>query len=357
MTVPLVAGIDSSTQACTIVLRDADDGRIVGWSEEPHPPVTPPASEQDPRDWWNALGVAASQLDLRDVVAVSVDGQGHGLVALDAVHEVIRPAKLWNDTTSWAEADELVARLGRAEWARRTGIVPVSAITVAKLLWLARHEPANFARLATILLPPDYLTHRLTGGLTTDRSEGSGTGYFAAATSTWDLEVLALVDDQVDWRSRLPRILGPIDCAGIVTRDACEATGLPIGIPVGPGANDQPVNALALGTVDGDVIVSLGTSGAVSARSLVPVVGIPAAPWTGSLMLREPTCQSSRRSMPPGSRRRSRGCSGSTTASLPPSRWRLRRQAIDRSWCRTLMESERRTGQTPGASSPECAPT
>ena len=269
---PLVAGIDSSTQACTIVLRDADDGRIVGWSEEPHPPVTPPASEQDPRDWWNALCVAASQLDLRDVVAVSVDGQGHGLVALDAVHEVIRPAKLWNDTTSSAEADELVARLGRAEWARRTGIVPVSAITVAKLLWLARHEPANFARLATILLPPDYLTHRLTGGLTTDRSEGSGTGYFAAATSTWDLDVLALVDDQVDWRSRLPRILGPIDCAGIVTRDACEATGLPIGIPVGPGANDQPVNALALGTVDGDVIVSLGTSGAVSARSLVPVV-------------------------------------------------------------------------------------
>ena len=268
---PLVAGVDSSTQACTIVLRDADDGRIVGSAEAPHPPATPPASEQDPQAWWQALCTAARQLDLRDVAAISVDGQGHGLVALDGSGRVIRPAKLWNDTTASPEARELVARLGAAEWSRRTGIVPVSAITVAKLLWLARHEPDNFARLAAVALPSDYLNLRLTGSLVTDRSEGSGTGYLNAATSTWATDLLALIDPEVDWLARLPRVAGPSERAGEVTPEAAEATGLPCGIPVGPGANDQPVNALSLGTVDGDVVISLGTSGTVSARSRVPV--------------------------------------------------------------------------------------
>lgn len=269
---PQVAGIDSSTQACTIVLRDADDGRVVAMAEAPHPRATPPASEQDPQAWWEALCTAARRLDLRHVSAVSVDAQGHGLVALDAARRVIRPAKLWNDTTAAAEAQELVARLGAVEWARRTGIVPVSAITIAKLLWFARHEPANFERLAAIALPSDYLTLRLTGNLVTDRSEGSGTGYLSAATSTWDLGLLALVDARVDWLGRLPHVAAPHEPAGTITREASEVTGLPYGIPVGPGANDQPVSALSLGTVDRDVVISLGTSGTVSARSRVPVV-------------------------------------------------------------------------------------
>jgi len=103
----LVAGVDSSTQSCTIVLRDADDGRVVGVASAPHPRTTPPVSEQDPRDWWTALTHAAHQLPLDEVGAISFDGQGHGLVALDADYAVIRPAKLWNDTTSAPEAAQL----------------------------------------------------------------------------------------------------------------------------------------------------------------------------------------------------------------------------------------------------------
>jgi xylulokinase len=269
---PLVAGIDSSTQACTIVLRDADSGRIVASAEAPHPRTTPPASEQSPEAWWEALRLAARELDLRDVVAVSVDGQGHGLVALDASGRVIRPAKLWNDTTSTAEARELVAMLGSESWSRRTGIVPVSAITIAKLLWLKRHEPANFDRLATLLVPPDYLTFRLTGYFVTDRSAGSGTGYMDVTTSRWDVDILAMVDAGRDWSAMLPRIAGPTEPAGRVTHAASAATGFPEGAIVGPGANDQPVSALALGILGDEVLISLGTSGTVSIRTPVPLI-------------------------------------------------------------------------------------
>jgi xylulokinase len=223
---------------------------------------------------------ACRELSLDDVDAISVDGQGHGLVVLDADGEVIRPAKLWNDTTSSAEAEELVGRLGREAWASRTGIVPVAAITISKLLWLKRHEPSNFARVATVLLPPDYLTYRLTGNFVTDRSEASGTGYYDAARSTWALDLLALIDDRVDWLPRLPRIAGPNECAGRVTRGAADAAGIPEGALVGPGANDQPVNALSLGLRDEDVLISLGTSGTVSARSTVPTAD-PTAAVTG----------------------------------------------------------------------------
>lgn len=269
---PLVAGIDSSTQACTIVLRDVDDGRIVAMAESPHPPTSPPASEQDPVAWWEALCDAARQLDLSDVVAVSVDGQGHGLVVLDAEGTPIRPAKLWNDTTTSAEARELVSRLGADEWARRTGVVPIAAITISKLLWLKRHEPGSLARSAHVLLPPDYLTYRLAGVFVTDRSEGSGSGYLDAAGTAWDFDLLALVDGDLPWPQMLPRIAAPTELVGRVTRAAAAATGLPQGALVGPGANDQPVSALALGIVDEEVIISLGTSGTVSVRSAVPVV-------------------------------------------------------------------------------------
>ncbi len=268
---PLVAGIDSSTQACTIVLRDADDGRVVATAEAPHPPSSPPVSEQAPEAWWEALLVAAGQLDLRDVVAVSIDGQGHGLVVLDADGRVLRPAKLWNDLTATAEARQLVGLLGAEGWARRTGIVPTSAITIAKVLWLKQHEPWVLDKASMLLLPPSYLTYRLTGTYMTDRSEGAGTGYMGAATSAWDLDILALVDDRQDWASMLPLVGGPVDVAGTITSEAARASGFPEGIVVGPGANDQPVAALALGVVGDDVIISLGTSGTVSARSAVPL--------------------------------------------------------------------------------------
>jgi xylulokinase len=265
----LVAGVDSSTQSCTIVLRDADDGRVLGVASAPHPRTTPPVSEQDPRDWWTALSRAAHQLALDDVGAISFDGQGHGLVALDADYAVIRPAKLWNDTTSAAEAAELVEQLGAATWARRVGSVPTAAFTITKLLWLAHHEPDNFARLVAVLLPADWLMFRLTGNLRTDRSAASGTGYFSPADSTWLPDLLELAGG-VGWRPELPLVLGPDESAGPVASAAANELGLRPGIVVGPGCNDQPPAALAFGIRDGDVIISIGTSGTVFTRSPAP---------------------------------------------------------------------------------------
>lgn len=267
---PVVAGVDSSTQSSTVLLRDADDGRILGAGRAPHPRTTPPVSEQNPQDWWTALGsataAATESVDAGSVAAISVDGQAHGLVALDGNHEVIRPAKLWNDTTSAPEAAELVDMLGPEVWARRTGSVPVAAFTITKLLWLKRHEPAAFRRLATVLLPHDWLTYRLTGNLVTDRGEASHTGYFSPSRLAWQPELLDLVDPEVDWPSALPRVLGPDDPAGEVTAAAAADLGLRPGTVVGPGSADNMASALGLGMRPGDVTISLGTSGVVFAR-------------------------------------------------------------------------------------------
>ena len=266
----LVAGVDSSTQSCTIMLRDAVDGRPVAIASAPHPRTTPPVSEQHPDSWWHALEEAFGQLDAQSVSAISIDGQGHGLVVLDEAHRVIRPAKLWNDTTSAPEAEELVGRLGAEAWSRRVGSVPTAAFTITKLLWLARHEPDSFARVKAVLLPHDWLNHRLTDLFRTDRTEASGTGYFSPAESAWQSDLLALVGGD-GWCPELPLVLGPDESAGVVTARAAAQLGLQPGIPVGPGCNDNPASALALGIRDGDVVVSLGTSGTVFARSLLPV--------------------------------------------------------------------------------------
>lgn len=265
----LVAGVDLSTQSCTVALCDADDGHLVASASSPLPPTTPPVSEQHPADWWAALVGACHRLDMSDVVAISVAGQGHGLVALDAGRSVIRPAKLWNDTTSAAEAAELVQRLGAEGWARRTGSVPTPAFTITKLLWLARHEPANFAKVSALLLPGDWLMLRLTGGFCTDRSAASGTGYFSPAESAWLPDLLKEVGGP-GWSPMLPRVLGPEEPAGVVQAPVAGELGTSAGVVVGPGCNDQPPALLALGLRDGDVLISIGTSGTVSTRSPRP---------------------------------------------------------------------------------------
>jgi xylulokinase len=255
--VALVAGIDSSTQSSKVVVCDADTGDIVRSAASPHPDGT----EVDPRRWWDALQSsieAAGGLD--DVAAVSVGAQQHGMVCLDDHGEIVRDALLWNDTRSSAAAAELVAELGGAEaWAQRTGVVPVAAITVSKLRWLADAEPDNADATAVVCLPHDWLTWLLGGGgrdlddLHTDRSDASGTGYYSAARGEYDLELLEMA--LRGRRPRLPSVLGPRDRAG---RTAAGAV-------LGPGAGDNAAAALGLGAGPGDCVVSLGTSGVVSA--------------------------------------------------------------------------------------------
>src|SRR5262249_15575022 len=201
----LVAGVDMSTSATKVEVRDLDSGQVVAHGSAPHPATRPPRSEQPPAAWWAAFESAWHQAGAPDVAAISVAGQQHGMVALDRDREVIRPAKLWNDTESAPDAIWLIAHLdgGRKAWAEATGLVPVASFTITKLSWLHRSEPDAWARLAHVLLPHDWLTYRMTGQLVTDRGDASGTGYWSAATGAYCLDLLAIVDAQRDWSTPL----------------------------------------------------------------------------------------------------------------------------------------------------------
>ena len=249
---PLVMGVDSSTQATKVEVRDADTGTRVGVGRAPHPSTTPPRSEQHPEDWWDAF-VAARRIAEREhqADAVSVAAQQHGLVVLDAAGAVIRPAKLWNDTESAPDAAWLRGRLdgGAAAWAEACGSVPLAAFTITKLSWLHRSEPEAFARIARVGLPHDWLAWRLTGEWETDRGDASGTGYWSPAENRWRTDLLEIVDAGTDWAATLPQV-----------QDPAGATG----------TGDNMAAALGLGLRPGDVAISLGTSGTVFAVSETP---------------------------------------------------------------------------------------
>jgi len=273
----LVVGVDSSTQSTKVEIRDTDTGTVVATGRAPHPPTTPPVSEQDPERWWAALIDATTQAVTsigprrHEIAAMAIAGQQHGLVLVDAADRVIRPAVLWNDTTAAPDAAALVERLGPAEWAQRCGSVPLAAFTIAKLARLHREEPASLQRTARVMLPHDYLTWRCTGRHVTDRGDASGTGWFDPATDTYRPDLLTTaLDDSTGWTDHLPTVLGPLDAAGPLTASAAEALGLDPAVVVGPGTGDNMAAALGLGLTPGDVAISLGTSGTVYGVSPAP---------------------------------------------------------------------------------------
>jgi xylulokinase len=294
---PLVAGVDSSTQSCKIVVRDADTGRLVRSGSAKHPDGT----EVDPRHWWDAFTRAAEAAGgLDDVAAIAVGGQQHGLVALDADGNVIRPALLWNDTRSATSAEDLIRELGDGDrdagaqrWADAVGSVLVASLTVTKLRWVRDHEPENAARIAAVALPHDWLSWRIAGygpagdpsaplgpqleALFTDRSDASGTGYYDADAAPSaggadegtdegvgayrrDLLRLALGRDDVV----LPRVLAPTEAGGVAHASVAGAD-VEGGALLGPGAGDNAGASLGLGMRPGDIAISIGTSGVVSA--------------------------------------------------------------------------------------------
>ncbi len=269
----LVAGVDSSTQSCKVVVRDLATGEVVRTGRASHPEGT----SVHPDHWWTALLTAIDDAGgLADVAAISIGGQQHGMVALAADGTVVRDALLWNDTRSAQAARDLIAEFGAEELVRRTGLVPVASFTSTKLRWLRDAEPENAARVAAVALPHDWLTWRLRGygpegasplgpvldALTTDRSDASGTGYWSPASGEYDRELLvaALGHDAI-----VPKVIAPDGKAGTVHLDA------PTDIVVGPGAGDNAGAGLGLGAGEGDVVVSLGTSGTVFAVTAEPV--------------------------------------------------------------------------------------
>lgn len=264
-----VAGIDSSTQSCKVLVCRADDGSVVRAGHAPHPTGT----SCPPQAWWAALEQAVAEAGgLDDVAAIAVGGQQHGMVCLDGEGEVIRDALLWNDTRSAEAAAALVDELGAERWAEATGSVPVASFTVTKLRWLAEHEPEHASRIAAICLPHDWLTWKLSGStnlesLVTDRSDASGTGYFdpVANEYRWDLLAHALkISEDAAREIILPRVLDPHEEAG-----RAVGLGLP-SVVLGPGCGDNAGAALGMGVDPGQTWVSLGTSGVVAAVSEQP---------------------------------------------------------------------------------------
>jgi xylulokinase len=275
---PLVLGVDSSTQSTKVEARQLESGAVVATGSAKHPVTSPPVSEQDPEAWWQALASTIEQLGdhRRDVVAISVAGQQHGLVLLDDHDRPVRPAKLWNDTTSAPQAQRLVEHFGAAVWADATGSVPVASFTISKLAWVAEHEPDVLRRAVKVMLPHDYLTWRLCGAHVTDRGDASGTGWYDSINGRYVPELLAAAAP-IDWQGALPQVLAPTASAGVVHERVASELGLPAGVGVGPGTGDNMAAALGLGLGTGDVAISLGTSGTVFAVSPTPTHDVSGA--------------------------------------------------------------------------------
>lgn len=272
----LVAGVDSSTQSCKVMIRDAETGALVRSGVARHSTGT----EVDPAIWQRAFDEAVRQAGgLDDVRALAIAGQQHGMVPLDEGGDIVRKAILWNDTRSGQDAADLITELGggderrgREAWAESVGLVPVASFTITKLRWLRRAEPEQLARTAAVALPHDWLTWRVMSGtssgdripvggeltdLATDRSDASGTGYFDPVANTYHDELLRLAADRSTADLVLPRVLSPAEPLGTARVHGRE-------LLIGPGCGDNAGAALGLGLASGQVSMSIGTSGVVS---------------------------------------------------------------------------------------------
>jgi xylulokinase len=251
----LVAGVDSSTQSVKVVVCDVESGAVVRSGRAAHPS----GSEVSAQAWWTAYQQAVSDPELlRDVRAIAVGGQQHGMVTLDESGELVRDALLWNDNRSARDATDLIDELGGGQaWADAVGSVPVASMTVSKVRWLARAEPENAARTASVVLPHDWLTWRLGAGTfapTTDRGDASGTCYFDATANEYRHD---LVERALGHSLVLPRVADPHEVIGET----------PQGIAIAPGTGDNMAAGLGLGLGSGEAVVSLGTSGTAFSRS------------------------------------------------------------------------------------------
>lgn len=272
-------GIDCGTQGTKALLID-EAGKPLGRGYARHALIerTNGGREQEP-SWWvealkEAVKQALAQAPAVPVKALGVSGQQHGLVVLDEEKNVIRPAKLWNDTETAPQNAALVGELGGAAGSvEKMGIVPLTGYTVSKLLWLKEVEPENFARVRHVLLPHDYLNFWLTGELCAEYGDASGTALFDVRSRSWSKEVLDRIDGGTGqlWDA-LPRLLGPEEIVGRLRPEVAKELGLSVDCVVSSGGGDNMMGAIGTGNVkEGVVTMSLGTSSTVYSFSERPV--------------------------------------------------------------------------------------
>ena len=272
-------GIDCGTQSTKVVLRDPETGEVVAVGHAPHELIERDdgTREQDPKWWIDALRAAVADA-LRgqrfDVGGIGVSGQQHGLVCLDDRDRPVRPAKLWNDTTTAHQCDELTQTLGGASRVLQLlGNLILPGYTAPKIAWLLAQEPDAYSRTVRMCLPHDYLNLWLTGEFTAEAGDASGTAYFDVRARRYSEAVLGAIDDRRDWKRTLPPIAPSLSVIGTLRPEAADSLGLGAGIPVSAGGGDNMCAAIGCDVlVAGPIAVSLGTSGTVFAYRAEPSV-------------------------------------------------------------------------------------
>lgn len=270
-------GIDISTTGAKALLIDAS-GSIVGVKNTPIPLSTPKPlwSEQDPADWWNGILnsiqklIAETEIDTREIAAIGLTGQMHGLTMLDRNGEVIRPAILWNDQRTAKQCQEIHTVIGKQKFLQTTGNRALTGFTAPKILWVKEHEPEAFDRCAHILLPKDYLRYKFTNHFAADKAGGSGTVLFDLKERDWSVDIIEQLGIPTRW---LPETFEGTAITGTISAKAAAVTGLTEGTPVVGGGGDQAAGAVGMGAVTpGIVSLTLGTSGVVFAATNEPFI-------------------------------------------------------------------------------------
>lgn len=277
----LIIGVDSGTQSTKALVIDARDGRVLSAAAQEYellPNLPPGAKEQHPHTWRDAAAAAIrralrqAKAAASEVKAIGVSGQQHGFVALDKNGEVIRPAKLWCDTTTAAECEEIMERLGgQKKTVRLLGNAVLPGFTASKILWLKKHEPKHYQRLATVLLPHDYLNFWLTGERVMEYGDASGTALLDVRKRKWCAEALAAIDPAL--AEKLPPLIPSHHPAGRLQAATARQLDLNPGVLVSAGGGDNMMGAIGTGnTREGVITASLGTSGTIYACAEKPVV-------------------------------------------------------------------------------------
>jgi len=277
----LFIGIDSGTQSTKALVIDGRNGRVLGAGAEAYGLIeglAPGAKEQDPRVWKRATAQAvrtalkAARTRAEEVRGIGVSGQQHGFVPLDRAGEVIRPAKLWCDTSTAAECEEITSKVGGARAVvRALGNRVLPGFTASKILWLKRHEARNYRRLAKVLLPHDYLNFWLTGRAVMEYGDASGTALLDVRRRRWSGDVLRAIDP--DLEGKLPPLISSDEPAGFLSAATAAELGLTTQVVVSAGGGDNMMGAIGTGNTRAGVITaSFGTSGTIYACAEKPVV-------------------------------------------------------------------------------------
>ena len=265
-------GIDTSTTSSKALLID-EKGEVIAVASNPHTLQTPKPlwSEQDPREWWEAVAASIKSvlekagISGERVGAVGLTGQMHGLVLLDGDGKVLRPAILWNDQRTQSQCDEIHRIVGKEKFIQITGNVALTGFTAPKILWVKENEPEIFAKAKHVLLPKDYVRLKLTGEYAMDKADGAGTVLFDLKARDWSNEVLSALDIPRAW---MPRTFEGTEFTSVVNEEAARLTGLKVGTPVAAGGGDQAAGAVGVGAVEPGIVgLTVGTSGVVFATT------------------------------------------------------------------------------------------